>query len=63
MGTVGVQIAKLYGVETTGVDSGPKLDTLRSVGFDHVIDYEREDFTRNGQRYDTSARAGTRARW
>ena len=52
VGTFGVQIAKLYGVETTGVDSGAKLDLLRSVGFDHVIDYEREDFTKNGQRYD-----------
>ena len=52
VGTFGVQIAKLYGIETTGVDSGAKLDLLRSVGFDHVIDYEREDFTKNGQRYD-----------
>ena len=52
VGTLGVQIAKLYGAETTGVDSGAKLDMLRSVGFDHVIDYEREDFTKNGQQYD-----------
>ena len=52
VGTFGVQIAKLYGVETTGVDSGAKLELLHSVGFDHVIDYEREDFTKNGQRYD-----------
>ncbi len=52
VGTLGVQIAKLYGAETTGVDSGAKLDMLRSVGFDHVIDYEREDFTDNGQQYD-----------
>ena len=36
----------------TGVDSVLKLDTLRSVGFDHVIDYRQEDFTKNGQRYD-----------
>ena len=52
VGIVGVQIAKQYGAEVTGVDSALKLDTLRSVGFDHVIDYRREDFTRNGRRYD-----------
>jgi len=52
VGTIGVQIAKQYGAEVTGVDSALKLDTLRSMGFDHVIDYRREDFTRNGQRYD-----------
>jgi NADPH:quinone reductase-like Zn-dependent oxidoreductase len=52
VGTFGVQLAKLYGVEITGVDSPSKLDMLRSVGFDHVIDYTKEDFTKNGQRYD-----------
>ena len=52
VGTFAVQIAKLYGVEITGVDSRNKLDTLVSIGFDHVIDYTREDFTKNGQRYD-----------
>ena len=52
VGTIGVQIAKQYGAEVTGVDHAPKLETLRSVEFDHVIDYRREDFTRNGQRYD-----------
>ena len=52
VGTIGVQIAKQYGAEVTGVDSALKLDTLRSVGFDHVLDYRREDFTRSGQRYD-----------
>ena len=52
VGTFGVQIAKLYGIETTGVDSTAKLDMLRSMGFDHVIDYTKEDFTKNGQRYD-----------
>lgn len=36
----------------TGVDRAFKLDTLRSLGFDHVIDYRPDDFTRNGQRYD-----------
>ncbi len=52
VGTFGVQIAKLYGVEITGVDSSDKLDMMRSVGFDHVIDYKQEDFTKNGQGYD-----------
>ncbi len=52
VGTFGVQIAKLYGVEVTGVDSTGNLDMLRSMGFDHVIDYTKEDFTKNGQCYD-----------
>jgi len=52
VGTFGVQIAKLYGLEITGVDSTAKLDMLRSIGFDHVIDYTQEDFTKNGQHYD-----------
>jgi NADPH:quinone reductase-like Zn-dependent oxidoreductase len=52
VGTFGVQMAKLYGIEITGVDSTVKLDMLRSMGFDHVIDYTKEDFTKNGQRYD-----------
>ncbi|HMJ46265.1 MAG TPA: NAD(P)-dependent alcohol dehydrogenase, partial [Ferruginibacter sp.] len=52
VGTFAVQIAKLYGVEVTGVDSTNKLDMLRSLGFDHVIDYTREDFTKNGKCYD-----------
>lgn len=52
VGTFAVQIAKLYGVEITGVDSAGKLDMLHSLGFDHVIDYKREDFTKNGKRYD-----------
>ncbi len=52
VGTFGVQIAKTYGVEVTGVDRPEKLDMLRSVGFDRVIDYTRVDFTRMGQRFD-----------
>lgn len=52
VGTFGIQIAKLYGVEVTGVDSTGKLDMLRSMGFDHVIDYTKEDFTKNGKHYD-----------
>jgi NADPH:quinone reductase-like Zn-dependent oxidoreductase len=52
VGTFAIQIAKLYGVEITGVDSPGKLDMLRSMGFDHVIDYTKEDFTKNGKCYD-----------
>lgn len=52
VGTFAIQIARLYGVEITGVDGPEKLDMLRSMGAQHVIDYTREDFTRNEQRYD-----------
>ena len=52
IGTYSVQLAKHYGAEATGVDSGGKLDMLRSIGADHVIDYKREDYTQNGQKYD-----------
>lgn len=52
VGTFGVQMAKLKGVEVTGVDHTTKLDMMRSVGFDHVIDYLKEDFTENGKKYD-----------
>lgn len=52
VGTIGVQIAKAHGAEVTGVDSAAKLEMMRAVGFDHVIDYRAEDFTRNGRRYD-----------
>ena len=52
IGTVAVQIAKTLEAEVTAVDSSAKLDMLRSIGADHVIDYNREDFTRNGVIYD-----------
>lgn len=52
IGTYSVQLAKHYGAEVTGVDSGGKLEMLRSIGADHVIDYTREDYTKNGQKYD-----------
>jgi NADPH:quinone reductase-like Zn-dependent oxidoreductase len=52
VGTFAVQIAKLYNAEVTGVDSTGKLDMMRSMGFDHVIDYTQEDFTKTGQCYD-----------
>jgi NADPH:quinone reductase-like Zn-dependent oxidoreductase len=51
-GTFAVQLAKHYGAEVTGVDNTGKLDMLRSIGADHVIDYTREDFTKNGRQYD-----------
>jgi NADPH:quinone reductase-like Zn-dependent oxidoreductase len=52
VGTFAVQIAKSFGAEVTGVDSPNKLDMLRSIGADHVIDYTQEDFTQSGQQYD-----------
>ncbi len=52
IGTYGVQLAKLYGAEVTAVDSAKKLDMLKAIGADHVIDYRKEDFTKNGESYD-----------
>jgi NADPH:quinone reductase-like Zn-dependent oxidoreductase len=51
-GTFAVQLAKLQGADVTAVDNAGKLDFLHSLGIDHVIDYAREDFTRNGKQYD-----------
>ena len=51
-GTFSIQLAKLYRAEVTGVDNTGKLDFMRSLGADHVIDYTREDFTMNGKHYD-----------
>jgi NADPH:quinone reductase-like Zn-dependent oxidoreductase len=52
MGMFAIQIANMYDSEVTGVDSGDKVNMLKSLGFDHIIDYQLEDFTRNGERYD-----------
>ena len=52
VGTFAVQIAKAFGAEVTAVCSTRKIDTARSIGADHVIDYTREDFTKSGQHYD-----------
>jgi NADPH:quinone reductase-like Zn-dependent oxidoreductase len=51
VGTFAVQIAKSYGAEVTAVCSTRNLETARSIGADHVVDYTREDFTKNGTRY------------
>ena len=52
MGTYAVQIAKVLGAEVTGVDHTTKLDLLRSIGADHVVDYTRGDFLQSGETYD-----------
>lgn len=51
-GSFAIQLAKLHGARVTGVDGPAKLEFMRSLGADHVIDYTREDFTRNGEQYD-----------
>jgi NADPH:quinone reductase-like Zn-dependent oxidoreductase len=52
VGMFAVQIAKSFGAEVTGVCSTAKVDMVRAIGADHVIDYTKEDFTRGGRRYD-----------
>jgi NADPH:quinone reductase-like Zn-dependent oxidoreductase len=52
IGTFAVQLAKLDGAKVTAVDSAPKLDMLRALGADHVVDYTREDFTKSGEIFD-----------
>jgi D-arabinose 1-dehydrogenase-like Zn-dependent alcohol dehydrogenase len=52
VGTIAIQLAKCQDVEVTGVDSAEKFEMMRAIGFDHVIDYRKENFTRNGWRHD-----------
>jgi len=52
VGSYAVQLAKVFGAEVTGVCSTTKLDLVRSIGADHVIDYTRDDFAATDQRYD-----------
>jgi len=52
VGTFAVQLAKAFGAHVTGVDAAGKLDTIRSIGADRVLDHAREAFTRSGERYD-----------
>jgi len=52
IGTFAVQLARHFGAEVTGVDSSAKLDMLRTIGANHIIDYTKEDYTRSGAAYD-----------
>jgi NADPH:quinone reductase-like Zn-dependent oxidoreductase len=52
VGAIALQLAKAYGANVTGVDHTKKLDIVRSLGADHVIDYTQEDFTQGSERYD-----------
>jgi NADPH:quinone reductase-like Zn-dependent oxidoreductase len=52
IGTIAIQLARSYGVNVTAVDSTTKLDMLRSIGADQVVDYTRQDFTKSGETYD-----------
>ena len=52
VGTFALQLAKIYNCEVTGVDTGDKLNMMKSIGFDHVIDFKKEDFTKSNEKYD-----------
>lgn len=52
VGSIAIQLLKLHQVEVTGVDAAAKLEAMKLWGYDHVIDYATQDFTRSGKRYD-----------
>jgi len=52
VGSFGLQLAKLYNADVTGVDTGEKLKAMKAQGFDKVLDYKKEDFTKSDQQYD-----------
>lgn len=52
VGSFGLQLAKLYNADVTGVDTGEKLKAMKAQGFDKVLDYRAEDFTKSDQKYD-----------
>ncbi|MGN8225144.1 NAD(P)-dependent alcohol dehydrogenase [Gracilimonas sp. BCB1] len=52
VGTLAIQMLKPLKAEVTGVDSGEKLEMMKSLGYDHVMDYKKTDFTKTGERYD-----------
>ncbi len=64
VGTFAVQIAKAFGTQVTAVCSTRNVDVVRSIGADHVLDYTKDDFARDGQRYDVILAAnGDRSIW
>jgi NADPH:quinone reductase-like Zn-dependent oxidoreductase len=63
VGTFAVQLAKADGANVTGVDAAGKLDMIRSIGADRTIDFELEDFTRSGERYDVILDIAGNHRW
>jgi len=63
VGTFAVQIAKHLGAEVTAVTTAKKLELVRGIGADHVIDYTRDDFTQNGKRYDAIFDLGSNHPW
>lgn len=52
VGTFALQIAKMYDAKVTGVDTGDKLQNMKAIGYDEVIDYKKENFTKRGEHYD-----------
>lgn len=52
VGTIGIQLCKMWGAEVTAVDHTSKLERLKALGADHVIDYNKENYTHSGKQYD-----------